>query len=117
MNPFIPILLLLVGAAAMLVGLFIPKSRAGALALVPMGSSVLALMAGLVQGFSLPGQMTISDWPSELFRMSLSLSTDRGSWLFELSLLVICAGTCLTGLTRPGGPRLGSRTAGLLITA
>jgi len=101
----------------MLVGLFIPKSRAGALALVPMGASVLALMAGLVQGFNLPGQMTISEWPTELFRISLSLSTDRASWLFELALLVICAATALTGLSRTGGPRLGSRTAGLLITA
>lgn len=117
MNPFIPILILLLGAAAMLVGLFMPKSRSGALALVPVSASILALLAGLVQGFSLPGHADLSDWPSPLFQVNLALQTDRVSWLFVLAMLVACAAVCLTGLARAGGPRLGSRAVSLLITA
>lgn len=117
MNPIIPILILFLGAAAMLLGPLMPNSRTGGLALIAVGASIVALLAGLFQGFSLPSQFTLSTWPSQLFQMNLSLATDRVSWLFELALLVVCAAACLTGLARAGGPRLGARAVTLLITA
>jgi hypothetical protein len=117
MNPFLPILILLLGAAVMAMGVFVPNSRRGAMGLVPVIAVILAAFAGLALGLRVPSEVTLSTWPAPLFNSSLKLIGDRVSWLFQLALLLLALTVHLTGLSRPGGPRLGARTAGLLITA
>ncbi|HLF00692.1 MAG TPA: hypothetical protein VI547_01855, partial [Anaerolineales bacterium] len=117
MNPFVPVAILLGGAGAMLVGLIVPRSRGQMLGLVPVVASVAALLAGLVLGFRLPVEVTISNWPVALFGAGLTLSADWVSWLFLLAILVATTSVFLTGLARVGGPRLGARVASLLVSA
>ncbi len=117
MNPFLPILLLLTGAGAMLIGPALPRSRSGVVGLVPVLASLAALLAALALGLRLPSHLTISAWPVEMFAAGLTLQADRVSWLFSLAILVAAVTAFLTGLSRPGGPRLGARTASLLIVA
>jgi formate hydrogenlyase subunit 3/multisubunit Na+/H+ antiporter MnhD subunit len=117
MNPFLPILLVLTGAGAMLIGLALPRSRAGVVGLVPVIATLLALMADLAIGFRLPSELTVSAWPDAMFGTGLTLQADRTSWLFSLGILVAALAAFLTGLSRPGGPRLGERTASLLVVA
>lgn len=117
MNPLLPIIVLLLGAAVMALGRLLPPARRGAMGLVPAITVILAVLAGLALGLRVPAEATLSEWPAPMFSSGLKLINDRVSWLFQLALLVLAVTVHLTGLSRPGGPRLGARTAGLLITA
>ncbi|HLB45758.1 MAG TPA: hypothetical protein VJL59_01910 [Anaerolineales bacterium] len=118
MNPSIPIILLLLGAAAMVIGFALPRSRSGLVGLVPVAAVLLAVLSALILGLQPTAQVTVSAWqPESLFAAGLTLMSDRMSWLFALATLMTASAVFLTGLSRPGGPRLGPRTASLLITA
>ncbi|MBM4424762.1 MAG: hypothetical protein FJ030_15480 [Chloroflexi bacterium] len=118
MNPFLPILWLLLGAAAMIVGAAVPRLRRWVAGLTPAAASVLALLTALALGLRLDSRVTVSTWqPQSLFDAGLTLVSDRVSWLFAVVILAAVVGVFLTGLSRPGGPRLGPRTASLLIAA
>lgn len=118
MNPFIPIVILLLGAAAMPIGYTLPRSRSGVAGLLPVGAALLAILAALTLGLQPMARVTVSAWkPEPLFNAGLTLTSDRVSWLFALAILTASASVFLTGLSRPGGPRLGPRTASLLISA
>ena len=106
MNPLLPILILLIGAGAMLTGLVLPRSRSGVVGLAPVIAAILAVFAALALGFRIPARFTVSTWPEPLFDAGLTLLADRTSWLFTLAILIAAAAVFLTGLSRPGGPRL-----------
>jgi formate hydrogenlyase subunit 3/multisubunit Na+/H+ antiporter MnhD subunit len=72
----------------------------------------------LLVGLRLPSQVTVSAWsPQSLFPNGLNLMADRITWLFSLAVLAAALAVFLTGLSRAGGPRVGPRTATLIVTA
>lgn len=101
----------------MMAGPLLPRSRSEVIGLVPVTAALLAVLAGLLLGFRLPAEFTVSAWPESFFGFGLRLMTDRVSWLFQLVLSIAAAAVFLTSLSRPGGPRVGSRAAGLVLTA
>jgi formate hydrogenlyase subunit 3/multisubunit Na+/H+ antiporter MnhD subunit len=118
MNPLIPIIVLLFGAALTAGGAFGPRGLRGLASILPMAITLLALLVTLAMGLRLPAEATVSDWgPKTLFRSGLTLRVDLISWLLSSAMLLAALAAFLTGLSRPGGTRLGARTASLLITA
>ncbi|MBI4316074.1 MAG: hypothetical protein HY679_09065 [Chloroflexi bacterium] len=116
MTPLFPILVLLLGAGVTATGLFVPRFRL--LVLVPVGVAALALAATLVLGLRLPAETVLSNWGADaLYGGGLALKTDRIAWTFSVAVLLLALAAFLTGLSRPGGLRLGARTASLMITA
>jgi len=119
MNPFVPLIFLILGAAVTAGGAFAPNwLQRGLVSLTPVGATLLALLAQLALGLRLPVDVTISTWgPGTLFQAGLILRADQITWLFSTAILIAALAAFLTGLTRPGGSRLGPRTGSLLITA
>lgn len=118
MNPLIPIIVLLIGAALTAGGAFGPRNLRGLAGILPMAITLLALLVTLAMGLRLPAEAIVSDWgPKTLFRSGLILRVDLISWLLSSAVLLAALAVFLTGPSRPGGTRLGARTASLLIAA
>ncbi|MEK9163988.1 MAG: hypothetical protein AAB342_01385, partial [Chloroflexota bacterium] len=118
MSPFFPILILLAGAAVTAAGAFLPRALRGLSSAAPVLAALLALGSMLLVGLRLPAQVTVSAWsPQSLFPNGLNLMADRITWLFSLAVLAAALAVFLTGLSRGGGPRVGPRTATLIVTA
>ena len=114
MSPLIPLLFLLAGAVALLLGLLPRFRHTGPIAVV---AALAALATLLWMALGLPVRATLSDWrPPELFLTGLSLNVDGLSWLFALAVLAAAIAALVTGLARPGGRRVGNRVAILLLT-
>ena len=106
--------MLLAGAAALLLGL-LPGFRYTGVIGVAAGFG--ALVALLLMALVLPVTATLSAWgPADLFTAGLSLSVDGLAWLFALAVLATTLAVLVTGLARPGGQRVGTRLAILLLT-
>jgi formate hydrogenlyase subunit 3/multisubunit Na+/H+ antiporter MnhD subunit len=118
MNPFVPLIFLILGAIVTAGGALAPNwLQRGLVSLTPVGATLLALLAQLALGLRLPVEVTFSAWgPGTLFQAGLILRADQITWLFSTAILFAALAAFLTGLTRPGGPRLGPRTGSLLIT-
>ncbi len=118
MTPLLPILLLLLGAAVTAAGAFLPRAMRGLPGAAPVLATLLALGSMLLVGLRLPAQVTVSAWsPQSLFSAGINLMADRITWLFSLAVLAAAVAVFLTGLSRAGGPRVGPRTATLIVTA
>jgi formate hydrogenlyase subunit 3/multisubunit Na+/H+ antiporter MnhD subunit len=114
MSPLIPLLILLLGAGALLVGL-LPRFQSTGL--IAVTTVALALLSLLMMAFRLPTHAILSQWsPASLFAVGLTLEVDRLAWMFAAGVLVATLATLLTGVTRPGGRRLLVRAAMLLMT-
>lgn len=99
----------------MLLGL-LPRFRYTGL--IAIAAALGAVAALLVMALRLPVTGTLSAWqPLHLFGAGLSLSVDGPAWLFGLGLLATALAAFVTGLARPGGRRVGTRLAMLLLTA
>ena len=102
----------------MVVGVFVPPKLRAVANVLPMAITLLALLVTLAMGLRLPAEAIVSDWgPKTLFRSGLILRVDLISWLLSSAVLLAALAVFLTGLSRPGGTRLGARTASLLIAA
>ena len=114
LSPLIPLILLLLGVGALVVGWFVPRlQQPGLIAIVTVAA---ALMALLVMALNLPASATLSAWgPSSLLPLGLMLEVDPLAWLFGVGVLVVTLAALLTGVTRPGGRRILSRGAILLL--
>ncbi len=97
-----PLLLLLAGALALLLGL-LPRFRHTGPIAVAAALAALAMLLWMALG--LPVRATLSDWrPPELFRTGLVLNVDGLSWLFALAVLAAAIAALVTGLAvRAGG--------------
>jgi formate hydrogenlyase subunit 3/multisubunit Na+/H+ antiporter MnhD subunit len=116
MNPLFAIVVLVLGAAVMMMGYAMPRFRL--IVLLPVAITLVALLGTLTMGLRLPAEVTVSAWvPSSLFQTGIMLRADPSSWLFSVAVLLVALSVFLTGLSRPGGPRLGARAASLIITA
>jgi len=116
MNPLFAIVVLVLGAAAMMTGYAMPRFRL--IVLLPVAITLVALLGTLTMGLRLPAGVTVSAWgPSSLFQTGIMLRANPSSWLFSVAILLVALSVFLTGLSRPGGPRLGARAASLIITA
>ncbi|MEP7356407.1 MAG: hypothetical protein ABI847_04160 [Anaerolineales bacterium] len=114
MSPLIPLLLLLAGALALLLGLLPRFRHTGPIA---VAAALAALATLLWMALGLPVSATLSNWlPAELFRTGLALNVDGLAWLFALAVLAATIAALVTGLARPGGRRVGNRVAILLLT-
>jgi formate hydrogenlyase subunit 3/multisubunit Na+/H+ antiporter MnhD subunit len=112
-SPLTPLLILLVGTAGVLFGL-LPRFRYTGLAAVAAGAGALAAL--LLLALSLPARATLSSWaPLTMFGVPLALEANPLGWLFALAVLVATLATLITGLARPGGRRVGTRAAMLLL--
>lgn len=115
MSPLTPLLILLAGAAGLLLGLMPSFPYTG---LVSISAALLAVVALLFMALGLPLTATLSAWgPTSLFGAGLVLSVDGLAWLFALAVLATTLSALVTGLARPGGRRVGSRMIMLLLTA
>jgi formate hydrogenlyase subunit 3/multisubunit Na+/H+ antiporter MnhD subunit len=66
----------------------------------------------------LPARAVLSRWqPLPLTGVSLALEVDTLSWLFALGLLSVALAALVTGLSRPGGRRVGTRLTMLLLAS
>ncbi|MCC7359133.1 MAG: hypothetical protein IT317_06635 [Anaerolineales bacterium] len=84
--------------------------------LVAVTAGLGALGALLLLTLSLPARATLSAWaPSSLFALGLVLQADALSWVFGMAVVVITLAAVVTGLGRPGGQRVGTRAAMLLL--
>ncbi len=112
----VPILVLLLGSASLLAGLY-PRFRF--VGLVGVFTAALAFLTLLVLGLRpLPASNIISNWgPAELFGRPLAFRIDGLAWLMSVAISVTTLAVFLTGLARGGGRRLAARGASLLITA
>ncbi len=114
MSPLTPLLILLAGAAGLLLGLLPSFPYTG---LVSVGAALLAIGALLLMALGLPLTATLSAWgPANLFGAGLELNVDGLGWLFALAVLATTVAALVTGLARPGGRRLGTRMIMLLLT-
>ena len=114
MSPLTPLLILLAGAAGLLLGLLPSFPYTG---LVSIGAALLAIGALLLMAFGLPVSATLSAWgPTSLFGAGLALNVDGLGWLFALAVLATTVAALVTGLARPGGRRLGTRMIMLLLS-
>jgi formate hydrogenlyase subunit 3/multisubunit Na+/H+ antiporter MnhD subunit len=115
LSPLTPLLILCAGAAGVLFGL-LPRFRFTGL--IAGTASLGALAALFLLALELPAEATLSNWaPASLFPVKLELQADAFAWLFALALLVITLTSLVTGVARPGGSRVGTRFAMLLLTA
>ena len=115
MSPLTPLLILLAGAAALLLGL-LPRFRYTGL--IGVAAALGALLALLVMALRLPVTATLSNWqPLDLLGTNLTLSVDGLAWLFGLGVLAVALSALVTGLARPGGRRVGTRFTMLILTA
>ena len=113
MSPLTPLLILLAGAAGLLLGLLPSFPYTGP---VSVGAALLAVGALLLMALGLPLTATLSAWgPANLFASGLVLNVDGVGWLFALAVLATTVTTLVTGLARPGGRRLGTRMIMLLL--
>ena len=115
MSPLTPVLALLLGAAALLLGL-LPRFRF--VGLVAVAGVTVAFVALLPLAFSLPARATLSAWgPDSLLNAGLGLEVDPLSWLFALGVVGVTLATLLTGLARAGGRRIAIRGVVLLLAS
>ncbi len=113
MSPLTPLLILLAGAAGLILGLLPSFPYTG---LVSISAALLALGTLLLMALGLPLTATLSAWgPENLFGVGLVLSVDGLAWLFGLALLAATLAALVTGLARPGGRRVGTRMIMLLL--
>lgn len=116
MTPIFPIVLLLAGAAALVVLHFVPRFQATAL--VATSLAALAWLTLLAQSAFLPMVANVSAWPENLpTRAGLVLEVDWLAWALGVTALTLTLSTLLTSFARPGGRRAGVRGAMLLLTA
>lgn len=116
MTPIFPIVLLLAGAAALVVLHFVPRFQSTAL--VATSLTGLAWLTLLGQSTLLPMVATVSAWPEALpARTALVLEVDWLAWVLGLVALTLTLGTLLTSFARPGGRRAGVRGAMLMLAA
>jgi formate hydrogenlyase subunit 3/multisubunit Na+/H+ antiporter MnhD subunit len=114
LSPLTPLLILLAGAAGLLLGLLPSFPYTG---LVSIGAALLAVGALLLLALGLPATATLSAWgPANLFSAGLVLNVDGLGWLFALAVLATTVAALVTGLARPGGRRVGTRMIMLLLT-
>ena len=114
MTPLTPLLILLAGAAGLLLGLLPSFPYTG---LVSIGAALLALGALLLLALALPVSAVLSAWsPPSLFGAGLVLRVDGLAWLFALAVVAVTLAALVTGLARPGGRRVGTRMIMLLVT-
>ena len=114
LTPLTPLLILLAGAAGLLLGLLPSFPYTG---LVSITASLLALGALLWLALGLPVTATLSAWgPANLFGTGLVLRVDGLAWLFALAVLAVTLAALVTGLARSGGRRVGTRMIMLLVT-
>lgn len=115
MNPLTPLLFLVLGAGGLLLGL-LPRFRYTGL--IAVAATLGALLALLAMALSLPVSAVLSRWaPVELLGSGLTLTVDGLAWLFGLGVLAVALSALVTGLSRPGGQRVGTRLTMLLLTA
>jgi len=114
LTPLTPLLILLAGAAGLLLGLLPSFPYTG---FVSISSALLAMGALLLLALGLPVSATLSAWgPANMFGVGLVLSVDGLAWLFALAVLAATLSALVTGLARPGGRRVGTRMIMLLMT-
>lgn len=114
MSPLIPLGILLVGTGLLFVSL---SPRFPYPAPVMLGASLLASLSVAALFFWLPAIATLSDWaPASLFPAGLDFVVTPLRWLLALSLMALTLAAALTGLARPGGPRITARGSMLLLT-
>ena len=113
MTPLTPLLILIVGTAGLMFGL-LPRFRYTGLVAVAAGLGTLGAL--LLLTLNLPARATLSAWaPAGLFAMGLVLEADALAWVFAMAVVVITLAAVVTGLGRPGGQRVGTRAAMLLL--
>jgi formate hydrogenlyase subunit 3/multisubunit Na+/H+ antiporter MnhD subunit len=114
MSPLIPLGILLAGAGALLFSLSARFPYPAATAIV---TATLGLAALSVVGFNLPATAQLSAWGlAPLLPAGLVLAVDELAWLLAMGMAGVSLAALLTGLARPGGPRLAARGAILLLT-
>lgn len=115
LSPLTPLLMLIAGAGGLLLGL-LPRFRyTGFIAVMATLSAMLGLLFAAMR---LPLSATLSRWaPLELLGNGLMLTVDGMAWLFGLGILAVSLSAFVTGLARPGGRRVGTRIAMLLLAA
>ncbi|HLF27975.1 MAG TPA: hypothetical protein VJG32_16700 [Anaerolineae bacterium] len=115
--PLLPILLLLAGALAILLGRVARFNRSDTIASI---ASALALLAMLLM--ATPGrpasETLVSAWqPLSVFGTPVSLRVDPAGWLIGFVAVAACAATALAGIAYPGRQRFASRVLALGMTA
>lgn len=114
MSPLVPLGILLVGAGLLFVSLS-PRFPYAALTLVVTAGLTWLSVAALYPG--LPATQTVAAWTGVTAGApGLRLHVDHREWLLGLGLATLTLATALTGLARPGGPRIVARGAILLLT-
>jgi formate hydrogenlyase subunit 3/multisubunit Na+/H+ antiporter MnhD subunit len=114
MSPLIPLAILLMGAGVLALTVL---PRLAFTAPVALGGMVLAWGTLAALGLQLPASATLSSWaPVELLPVGLVLRVDGPAWLLGMGLASLALSALLTGLARPGGPRVPARTAMLALT-
>jgi formate hydrogenlyase subunit 3/multisubunit Na+/H+ antiporter MnhD subunit len=114
MSPLIPLAILVVGAGLVVLTLLLRFSLATATAII---SAVLALIATAALAVALPARGVLSDWTAAaLLPVGLEFRVDGAAWLLAMGMVLLLLAALLTGLARPGGPRVPARAAMLLLT-
>ncbi len=114
MSPLLPLGLLLAGVVALGISL---SPRAPYAAIIAISAAALAVFATFALGWALPATAELSAWaPASLLNVGLRLTADGVAWLLAAGLGLVCLATLLTGVARPGGPRVVTRAAILLLT-
>jgi formate hydrogenlyase subunit 3/multisubunit Na+/H+ antiporter MnhD subunit len=114
MSPLIPLGILLVGTGLLFVSLL---PRFAYPAPVMLGTSLFALVSVATLFFWLPASAALSEWPpAGLFSAGLVLTATPLRWLLAVCLVALTLAAALTGLARPGGPRVTARGSMLLLT-
>jgi len=113
-TPLTPLLILVVGTAGLMFGL-LPRFRYTGLVAVAAGLGTLGAL--LLLALSLPTRAVLSPWgPTSLFVVGLALEADPLAWVFAMAVVVVMLSVVVTSLGRPGGQRVGTRAAMLVMT-
>ncbi len=114
LTPLTPLLILAVGTAGLMFGL-LPRFRYTGLVAVAAGLGTLGAL--LLLALSLPTRAVLSPWgPAGLFAVGLALAADPLAWLYAMAVVVVMLAVVVTSLGRPGGQRVGTRAAVLVMT-
>ncbi|MGQ0603285.1 MAG: hypothetical protein ACT4QE_16505 [Anaerolineales bacterium] len=114
MSPLIPLAILLVGTGVLALT-WLPRFPLATA--VSLATVLCALIATGLLLTTLPARAVLSDWTAvNLLPIELGLRVDGQAWLLAMGLLALMLAALLTGLARPGGPRVAVRVAMLLLT-
>jgi formate hydrogenlyase subunit 3/multisubunit Na+/H+ antiporter MnhD subunit len=109
----IPLIILLVGAGALV---FTLTPRFPYAALLAIGTAALAFLTLAGLALSLPAAVVLSDWGALASPAArLAFRADALAWVMATGIAALTLAALLTGLARPGGPRILGRGAMLLL--